>query len=60
MAECIHLMERSTCAGQHEDTGANDHTHTEHRQLQRTQLLTQLMLGLLGVRNRLLDRLRGA
>ena len=45
-------------AGQHEDAGADDHADPEHRQLDRAQLLAELMLGLLGVGDRLLDGLR--
>ena len=44
-------------AGEHEDAGADDDTDPEDGQLDGTELLAELVLGLLGVGDRLLDRL---
>ena len=44
-------------AGEHEDPGADDDSDAEHGQVQRTQPLAQLVGGLFGVTDRLLDRL---
>ena len=45
-------------AGQHEDAGADDHADAEDGQLDGAELLAELVLGLLGVGDRLLDGLR--
>ena len=44
-------------ADENEDPGADDDPDAEHGQVKRTQLLAQLVGGLLGVTDRLLDRL---
>ena len=45
-------------AREHEDPGADDHPDPEDGQLDRPELLAELVLGLLGVGDRLLDGLR--
>jgi hypothetical protein len=55
--DCRPCLDPGRLAGEHEDSGADDDADTEHGQIQRTQLLAQLVGGFFGVTDRLLDRL---